>query len=63
MQDKLLEFNDLNNIVEELKLSVYSPMSYIKSEYKQYYRELHKQSVRDGKSNFYQEDREINKIT
>jgi superfamily II DNA/RNA helicase len=62
MQDKLLEFNDLNNIVEELKLSVYSPMSYIKSEYKQYYRELHKQSVRDGKSNFYQEDREINSL-
>lgn len=61
-QDKLLEFNDLNDIVEELKLSVYSPMSYIKSQYKQYYRELYKQSVRDGKSNFYQEDREINSL-
>ena len=62
MKDKLLEFNDLNNIVEELKLSVYSPMSYIKSQYKQYYRELYKQSVRDGKANFYQEDREINSL-
>lgn len=62
MKDKLLEFNDLNDIVEQLNLSVYSPMSYIKSKYKQYYRDLYKQSVRDGKSNFYQEDREINSL-
>lgn len=62
INDKLLEFNELNEIVEELNLSVYSPMSYIKSKYKQYYRDLYKQSVRNGKSNFYQEDREINSL-
>lgn len=62
LNNKLLEFNDLNNIVEQLNLSVYSPMSYIKGEYKQYYRDLYKQSVREGKSNFYQEDREINSL-
>ena len=62
MKDKLLEFNQLNDIVEELNLSVYSPMRYIKSKYKQYYRDLHKQSVRGGQSSFYQEDREINSL-
>lgn len=62
LNNQLLEFNDLNNIVEQLNLSVYSPMSYIKGEYKQYYRDLYKQSVREGKSNFYQEDREINSL-
>lgn len=57
-QDKLLKFTETNVILESLKLSLYTPMLYIKSRYKQQYREKY-QTVHKGKAIFYQENREL----
>lgn len=58
VQKKLLKVEDTNELLECLKLSLYTPMQYIKSEYKQYYRDLYK-TVHKGKDTFFQEDREL----
>lgn len=57
-QGKLLNFRDTNNILESLKMAVYSPMKHIKREYRKYYSEKF-QTVYGGKVIFTQENREI----
>ena len=57
-RNELLIFRHTNVIIEDLKLAVYSPMKYIKSEYKQYYSEKF-QTVYGGKVIFTHETREI----
>jgi ERCC4-related helicase len=57
-QNKLLVFGETNAILESLKMSVYSPMKYIKSEFKQFYSEKF-QTVYGGKVIFTQENREM----
>jgi len=47
--NQLLSFEETNYILEELKLAVYSPMSYIKSEYKAYYAEKYQAKRADGR--------------
>lgn len=60
IQDELVTFNEINDLLDMLNLSVYSPMKYILSKYKQEYREKFSLDVKDGNSTFYQEDREDN---
>ncbi len=55
---QLLKFDETNEILESLKLAVYSPMSYIKSEYKEYYRKKY-QTVYGDRVVFYHENREL----
>jgi len=55
---ELLIFGATNEILESLKMAVYSPMKYIKSEFKQYYSEKF-QTVYGGKVIFSHEHREI----
>lgn len=55
---ELLNFKDTNAILEDLKLAIYSPMKYIRGEYKQYYSEKF-QTVYGGKVIFTHENREI----
>ena len=51
--EELLRFSETNELLEELKLSVYTPTQYIKSEYQQYYRDKYKlQGKRGGKIDF-----------
>jgi len=57
-QNDLLIFSQTNEVLESLKMAVYSPMKYIKSEHKQYYSEKF-QTVYGGKVLFMQEHREI----
>lgn len=57
-QMKLLNFHDTNEVLEALKLAVYSPMSYIRSEFKAYYREKY-QTVHGDRVLFYHESREL----
>lgn len=57
-QGKLLNFRDTNDILESLIMAVYSPMKYIKSEYRKYYSEKF-QTIYGGKVIFTQENREI----
>lgn len=45
----LLNFEETNEILEELKLAVYAPLSYLKSEYKQYYAEKYQSKRADGR--------------
>jgi ERCC4-related helicase len=59
---ELLIFDATNRILESLKMAVYSPMQYIKSEYKQDYHEKFKTTHKD-KVIFTQETREINTTT
>lgn len=56
--EELLKFEDTNELLEQLKLAVYSPMSYIKPEYMAYYREKY-QTVYDDRVIFYHEQREL----
>ena len=56
-QNELLNFRGTNEVLESLKMSVYSPMKHIKSEWKDYYREKF-QTVRGDKVLFNHEDRE-----
>ncbi|NSW92159.1 MAG: DEAD/DEAH box helicase family protein [Firmicutes bacterium] len=58
MEGKLLNFEETNEILESLKLAVYSPMSYIKPEYKEYYRKKY-QTVYGDRVLFYHENREL----
>jgi SNF2 family DNA or RNA helicase len=55
---KLLHFAETNETLESLKLAVYAPMSYIKSEYKDYYRKKY-QTVYGDRVLFYHESREL----
>ena len=55
---ELLIFSETNDVLESLKMSVYSPMKYIKSEYQQHYHEKF-QTVRGGKVIFSHEEREV----
>ncbi|MDR2581603.1 MAG: DEAD/DEAH box helicase family protein [Fibromonadaceae bacterium] len=59
---KLLIFDTTNKILESLKMAVYSPMKYIKSEQKQYYHEKFQTTYGD-KVIFTQEIRELNTTT
>ncbi len=45
----LLNFEETNEILEELKLAVYAPLSYLKGEYKQYYAEKYQSKRADGR--------------
>ena len=55
---ELLIFGKTNEILESLKMAVYSPMKYIRGEYKEYYSEKF-QTVYGGKVIFTHETREI----
>lgn len=55
---ELLNFEETNEILESLKLAVYAPMGYIKSEYKEYYRQKY-QTVYGDRVLFYHENREL----
>jgi SNF2 family DNA or RNA helicase len=55
---KLLHFAETNETLESLKLAVYAPMSYIKSEYKAFYRKKY-QTVYGDRVLFYHESREL----
>lgn len=55
---ELLGFRETNEVLESLKLAVYSPMSYIRSEHKAYYREKYR-TVQGGRVLFYHESREL----
>jgi hypothetical protein len=55
---ELLIFGETNETLEKLKMSVYSPMKYIKSEYQQHYHEKF-QTIRGGKVIFNHEEREV----
>ena len=55
---KLLHFAVTNETLESLNLAVYAPMSYIKSEYKAFYREKY-QTVYGDRVLFYHESREL----
>lgn len=55
---QLLIFENTNQVLESLKMAVYSPMKYIRSEYKKYYSEKF-QTVYGGKVIFTQEHREV----
>ena len=57
-EEELLKFKETNELIERLKLAVYSPMSYIKPEYRDYYREKY-QTVYDDRVIFYHEQREL----
>jgi superfamily II DNA or RNA helicase len=47
-EGKLLNFKDTNDLLEALILSVYTPTSYIREEYKDYYREKYSLSGKHG---------------
>ncbi len=54
---ELLSFEDTNELIERLKLAIYSPMSYLKPEYKEYY--THKYGTYRGERMlFFHEQRE-----
>jgi superfamily II DNA or RNA helicase len=55
---ELLKFKETNELLERLKLAVYSPMSYIKPEYREYYREKY-QTIYGDRIIFYHEQREL----
>lgn len=55
---ELLNFEATNEILESLKLAVYIPMNYIKSEYKEYYRQKY-QTIYGDRVLFYHENREF----
>jgi len=55
---ELLKITPTNELLEALKLSVYTPMSYIKSEHKSYYRNKYKTTYR-GRDIFFQDEREL----
>lgn len=57
-EERLLKFDETNEILESLKLAVYSPMKYIKSEYKEYYRKKF-QTIYGDRVVFYHENREL----
>lgn len=48
-EDKLINFKETNSILEELNLSVYTPMKYIKSECKDYYRRKYESISQSGR--------------
>ena len=47
--DKLLNFKETNDLLEQLTLAVYSPMSYIKGKYREYYAEKYQIKTADGR--------------
>jgi len=57
-QNELLIFNQTNEVLESLIMAVYSPMKYIKGEFKRHYSEKF-QTVYAGKVLFKQENREM----
>lgn len=57
-KDELVTFREMNDFLDMLNLSIYSPMKYILPEFKQEYRERFSLDVKEGSSTFYQEDRE-----
>ncbi|MCL1877593.1 MAG: SNF2-related protein, partial [Defluviitaleaceae bacterium] len=61
-EGEFLNFKETNEVLESLKMSVYSPMKYIKAEHKKYYSEKF-QTVHGGKVLFTQENREIITLT
>ena len=58
IKDKLVTFPEINDLLDMLNLSIYSPMKYILPQYKEDYRQKFSLDVKDGSSTFYQEDRE-----
>ena len=56
-ENKVLNFRDTLAILEELLLAVYTPLNYLKNEYKQMYREKY-QTIHKGKTIFTQVDRD-----
>lgn len=48
-KDELINFEETNSILEKLNLSVYTPMKYIKSEYKDYYRRKYESISKSGR--------------
>ncbi len=56
-QGLLLKFKNTNVLLESLNLSVYTPMKFIKGEYKSYYREK-SATKHNGKAIFFQDERE-----
>ncbi|MBU3193774.1 helicase-related protein [Clostridium algidicarnis] len=48
-KELLLNFEETNEVLEELKLAVYAPLSYLKGEYKQYYAEKYQSRRSDGR--------------
>ena len=54
---ELLKFDDTLKILEDLTLAIYTPMTYLKSEYEQFYRDKFK-TILKGKGIFDQADRE-----
>lgn len=48
-EGNLLNFEETNQILEELTLAVYAPMSYLKGEYKLYYAEKYQSKRADGR--------------
>lgn len=56
-ENKALNFKDTLAVLEELLLAVYTPMNYLKNEYKQMYREKY-QTIHKGKTIFTQVDRD-----
>ncbi|MCC5911432.1 MAG: DEAD/DEAH box helicase family protein [Clostridiaceae bacterium] len=57
--NQLLSFEETNYILEELKLAVYAPMSYIKGQYKSYYAEKYQSKRADGRVLMTNELREV----
>lgn len=57
-RQELLNFSKTNETLEALRLSVYAPMGYIKSEHKEYYRKKY-QTVDGDRVIFYHENREL----
>ncbi len=55
--DELLRFAETNEVLERLNLSVYTPMAYIKPQFKQIYRKKYQTMIK-GQATFFQENRE-----
>ena len=58
IKNEMVTFKEINDLLDMLNLSIYSPMKYILPEYKQEYRQKFSLDVKEGSSTFYQEDRE-----
>jgi ERCC4-related helicase len=58
VRKELLDFEATNEVLESLKLAVYTPMKYLRSEYREMYREKY-QTTEGSKVLFFQEQREF----
>lgn len=60
LQKEFSDFNEINNTISKLKLSIYSPLQYVLPEKVKYYEEKYDMVVNEGQSSFKQSDREKN---